>query len=108
MTLLYIERAHDEITLYGDEYIAYAEPLSAIISSKDELSIAFQTSQQTAFIALIGNAVTFCYHNHHRVIVLIIFVYSHSVYRGLLEDNEITTHDDDSIIDATLCVEVLR
>jgi len=51
-----VERVHDEITLYGDEYIAYAEPLSAIISNNDELSVAFQTSQQNAFIALVGSA----------------------------------------------------
>ena len=50
----FVERQHDEITLYGDEYIAYGEPHSAILSNKDELSIAFQTSQQTAFIALVG------------------------------------------------------
>ena len=48
---------HDEITLYGDEYIAYEEPRSAIISNKDQLSIAFQTSQQTSFIALIGKII---------------------------------------------------
>jgi len=53
--MLYVERVHDEITLYGDEFIAYAEPLSAIISNEDVLSIAFQTSQQTAFIAVVGN-----------------------------------------------------
>jgi len=51
-----VERAHYELTLYGEEYIAYGAPHSAIISNRDELSVAFQTSQQTAFIALIGKA----------------------------------------------------
>jgi len=54
-TLSHVERVHDAITLYGNEYIAYDEPLSAIISNMDELSIAFRTSQQTTFIAVIGN-----------------------------------------------------
>jgi len=49
-----VERIHDEMTLYGDEYIAYGAHHSSIFSNKDRLSIGFQTSQQTAFIALVG------------------------------------------------------
>lgn len=78
---LVVERIHDAITLYGNEYIAYEEPLSAIISNKDELSIAFQTSQQTTFIALIGNNVDAVIGNLRMYFLLAIFSqYRHRMY----------------------------